>query len=105
MLTDVKAVYKDWGKPDARAIRRAEPAAIQAFTFAVGSMGPKVEAACAFVRKTGGIAAIGALEDADALLRGDAGTMITTTAKGIEWDEHNPAHGEMQVERETDYGQ
>lgn len=105
MLTDVKAVYMDWGKPDARAIRRASPDAIAVFTFATGSMGPKVEAACEFVRKTGGIAAIGALEDAVALLRGDAGTMITTHADEIEWDEQNPAHGEMQVERKTDYGQ
>lgn len=105
MLTDVKAVYMDWGKPDARAIRRASPDAISTFTFAVGSMGPKVEAACEFVRKTGGIAAIGALEDAAALLRGDAGTMITTRVEGIEWDEQNSAHEEMQVERKTNYGQ
>jgi len=87
MLTDVKAVYTNWGRPDARAIRCAEPAALQALSFAAGSMGPKVEAACKFVRTTGGVAAIGALEDAAALLRGDAGTMITTQTKGIEWDE------------------
>jgi carbamate kinase len=61
MLTDVKAVYTNWGKPDARAIRRTSPDAIEALTFAAGSMGPKVEAACDFVRKTGGIAGIGSL--------------------------------------------
>ena len=85
MLTDVNAVYVDWGRPDARAIRRASPDALEAFSFASGSMGPKVEAACAFVRKTGGIAAIGALQDAVALLHSHAGTTITTSIDGIEW--------------------
>ena len=37
-------------------------------TFAAGSMGPKVAAAAAFVRRTGGFAAIGALGDAVAVL-------------------------------------
>jgi carbamate kinase len=40
-------------------------------------MGPKVEAACRFVEATGGIAAIGRLDDAEALLDGKAGTMIS----------------------------
>jgi len=87
MLTDVNAVYVDWGRPDARAIRRASPDALEAFSFASGSMGPKVEAACAFVRKTGGMAAIGALQDAMALLHGHAGTTITTSTDRIEWYE------------------
>jgi carbamate kinase len=34
-------------------------------------MGPKVEAACRFVEVTGDMAAIGALEDAPAVLEGD----------------------------------
>jgi len=80
ILTDVHAVSLNWGKPDERAIRRATPAAIEQFTFASGLMGPKVAAACDFVRKTKGIAAIGALEDAAALLRGEAGTIITMDA-------------------------
>src|SRR5215831_1160391 len=70
MLTDVDAVYTNWGKPDARAIRRTSPEAMEELHFAAGSMGPKVEAACDFVRKTGGIAAIGALPDALAMLKG-----------------------------------
>lgn len=48
-------------------------------------MAPKVEAACEFVRKTGGMAAIGALQDAMALLQGEAGTMITSSVDEIEW--------------------
>jgi carbamate kinase len=44
--------------------------------FAAGSMGPKVEAACRFAEKTGRSAAIGALELAEAILAGEAGTTI-----------------------------
>jgi len=87
MLTDVHAVYTDWGKPGARAIRRASPDAMGALSFAVGSMGPKVEAACDFVRTTGRIAAIGSLEDALQILHGAAGTTVAMNVDGIEWDE------------------
>ncbi len=41
-----------------------------------GSMGPKAEAACRFVEATGGMAAIGRLDDAEALLDGKAGTIV-----------------------------
>ncbi len=85
MLTDVNAVYRDWGKPSARAIRRASPNALEEFSFAAGSMGPKVASACEFVRKTGGVAAIGTLEDAVALVRGEAGTIITTQVDRVQW--------------------
>jgi carbamate kinase len=87
MLTDVNAVYTDWGKPGARAIRRTSPDAIEALSFAVGSMGPKVEAACDFVRQSGGIAAIGSLEDAGKMLAGTAGTTFAAHIDGIEWYE------------------
>jgi carbamate kinase len=39
-------------------------------------MGPKVEAACRFVERAGGWAAIGALEQAGAIVAGTAGTWI-----------------------------
>jgi carbamate kinase len=91
MLTDVDAVYHDWGRPTARAIRRASPEALEAFDFATGSMGPKVESACEFARATGGIAGICALEDAAALLRGEAGTTVTTQARGVEYHGAPPA--------------
>ena len=47
--------------------------------FPAGSMGPKVEAACRFVEITGGVAGIGRLEDAAAILAGTAGTVLTPT--------------------------
>jgi carbamate kinase len=48
-------------------------------------MGPKVDAACRFAEMTGKKAAIGALKDLPTILRGEAGTTITTTASRIDW--------------------
>jgi carbamate kinase len=84
IVTDVDAVYQDWGTPDQRAIRRASPEALAATEFAAGSMGPKVRAACSFVEQTGGLAAIGSISDTPALLRGEAGTIVTREAAGLE---------------------
>lgn len=77
MLTDVDAVYLGWGTPDQSPIRRATPVQLSATSFAPGSMGPKVEAACAFAATEGRVAGIGRLEDARAILEGRAGTVIT----------------------------
>jgi len=76
ILTDADAVYLDWGTPSQRAIRRASPDALEAFSFPAGSMGPKVEAACRFVRLTGRRAAIGALADLGRIIDGEAGTTV-----------------------------
>ncbi|MGD8590278.1 MAG: carbamate kinase [Chromatiales bacterium] len=76
MLTDVDAVYADWGRPTARPIRQMTAAELRRHAFAPGSMGPKVEAACEFVERTGGIAGIGALQDVKKILNADAGTRI-----------------------------
>lgn len=76
MLTDVDAVYADWGAAEAKPIPRATPEQLKAQTFAVGSMGPKVEAACSFVEATGGLAGIGQLTDALAILDGKTGTLV-----------------------------
>lgn len=80
MLTDVEAVFHDWGTPNQKPIRRATPDELDSKQFAPGTMGPKVEAACAFVRTTGAIAGIGRLEDARAILDGMAGTLIRAQA-------------------------
>jgi carbamate kinase len=84
MLTDADAVFADWGKPTQRAIRRASPDALAAMSFAAGSMGPKVDAACRFVRATGKCAAIGALDDLTRIIAGEAGTTIAPKG-GIEY--------------------
>ena len=83
MLTDADAVYVDWGKPTQRAIRRASPDALSAMSFAAGSMGPKVEAACRFVRNTGQRAAIGDLADLSGIIAGEAGTTVAGDHSGI----------------------
>jgi carbamate kinase len=84
IVTDVDAVYADWGTPEQQAIRRATPEALGGTEFAAGSMGPKVRAACKFVEETGGLAAIGSINDTPALLRGEAGTIVTLNAAGLE---------------------
>jgi carbamate kinase len=76
LLTDVPGVVAGWGTAAAVELDRATPAQLRDMTFAAGSMGPKVEAACRFAERTGGVAAIGALDDAEAILAGRAGTQI-----------------------------
>ena len=76
-ITDVDAVYADWETAQARPIRRATPTALAARKFAGESMGPKVRAACSFVEQTGGMAAIGSMRHAGALLACEAGTIVS----------------------------
>jgi carbamate kinase len=87
IVTDVDAAYANWGTPEQRAIRRADPATLRAQGFAEGSMGPKVLAACEFVEKTGRRAVIGSMADTPALLAGTAGTTVTLDAEDLEMAE------------------
>lgn len=77
ILTDVPGVQRNFGTAHAEAIRRATPAALRRMDFPAGSMGPKVDAICRFVELTGDVGAIGRLEDVAAILRGEAGTVVT----------------------------
>lgn len=77
VLTDVPNVMSDFGTPQQAPVLRATPGGLRAMGFPAGSMGPKVDAVCRFVELTGGVAAIGTLDDAVAILRGDAGTIVT----------------------------
>jgi carbamate kinase len=76
LLTDVDGVYEAYGTDRARRVERATAAQLRAMDLPAGSMGPKVDAVCRFVEHTGGFAAIGALHDAEAILAGDAGTVV-----------------------------
>jgi carbamate kinase len=76
LLTDVSAVWTRWPMSEGTPIGRTTPTELRGLSFAAGSMGPKVEAACRFVERTGRRAAIGALDQAPALLEGDAGTQV-----------------------------
>jgi carbamate kinase len=80
LLTDVPAVFEDWPEPRERPLRRAAPAALRKLGLDPGSMGPKAEAACRFVERTGRPAAIGALEEARQVLQGSAGTRVEAAA-------------------------
>jgi carbamate kinase len=77
LLTDVAGVETDFGQPGSEVIRSATPTELRARSFPAGSMGPKVEAACRFVERTGGIAAIGSLTEAESLLAGRSGTLVS----------------------------
>ena len=79
ILTDADAVYLDWGKPTQRPLRVTSPDELAGVKFDAGSMGPKVEASCEFVKATGGMVGIGSLEDGLAILKGEAGTNIVAT--------------------------
>jgi carbamate kinase len=50
-------------------------------------MGPKVEAVCRFVERTGGTAAIGSLEEIQQLLDGSAGTQVSADGPELEYGE------------------
>ncbi|HSG81511.1 MAG TPA: carbamate kinase [Gemmatimonadota bacterium] len=76
MATDVDGVYLDWGAPNARLIRQATPDEMCSYDFSVGSMRPKVEAACAFASDPHRWAAIGALADLERMVKQESGTII-----------------------------
>ncbi|ATU99654.1 carbamate kinase [Aeromonas salmonicida] len=79
ILTDADAIYLDWGKPTQHPLRVTSPDELAGVKFDAGSMGPKVEASCEFVKATGGMVGIGSLEDGLAILKGEAGTNIIAT--------------------------
>src|SRR5688572_31540025 len=78
MATDVDGVYVDWGTPDQRRLDRVTPEELRSIPFPAGSMGPKVDAATAFVEATGKRAAIGSLEQLVAMVAGTAGTNVVS---------------------------
>lgn len=80
LLTDVDAVYVDYGTPRARALRRFAPDTMSGQHFPAGSMAPKVAAAIQFAQRTGRQAAIGALQDATGITRGKKGTLFSVEA-------------------------
>lgn len=76
ILTDADAVYLDWGKATQKAISSTTPRALSQYSFDAGSMGPKIEASCEFIKQGGKLVGIGALHDGLEILKGLAGTNI-----------------------------
>jgi len=81
ILTDVDAVYADWGTPEQRPLARLSADEAErmdrAGAFGEGSMAPKIRAAIDFARHTGGRAIITELSRGREAVRGEAGTTIT----------------------------
>ena len=80
ILTDVEAVYADWGKPTQRPLARLSVDEVdeldREYAFGEGSMAPKVRAAARYVRQTGGRAIITELSRGSDAVAGRAGTEI-----------------------------
>ena len=101
ILTDVPCVSLDYNTPQERRIKTASPSALVGLMdhFPTGSMGPKVEAAMEFVNKTGGWAAIGSLKDAESILQGTSGTMISSK---LLWNPEEDIHLEFYSDDDDD---
>jgi len=80
ILTDVDAVYADWGRPSQRRLARLTVEEVAELdrqkAFGEGSMAPKVRAAAKYVRQTGGRAIITELSRGSNAVAGNAGTEI-----------------------------
>ena len=79
ILTAVDRVCINWGKPNQESLSEMTVAQAEKYCeeghFAPGSMLPKVKAAISFA-KSGGQAIIASLENADAAVRGESGTVV-----------------------------
>lgn len=78
MLTDADAVYDPdkWPNEKVPLTSPLRLSDVSSRKFASGSMGPKIAAACSFIKETGGSAAVGNIEDLLAIIDGKAGTLI-----------------------------
>ncbi len=82
LLTDVDAVYRDFGTKSAKRVAHLTPFETDALCAPAGSMGPKLSAGRDFAL-AGGFTGIGRLEDALSILDGQAGTRIEGVVRGM----------------------
>jgi carbamate kinase len=76
LLTDVDGVYADFGRPGARRLATVTERDVERIGLPPGGMEAKVEAALWFSATTGQQVAIGSLDDAMGVLRGEHGTRV-----------------------------
>lgn len=80
VVTDIDAVYENFGSDNAKAIRNLSldeaVAMLQGGQLPVGSMGSKIEAAVSFIESTGNDVIITRPEDIRRAIDGEAGTRI-----------------------------
>jgi carbamate kinase len=81
LLTDVDAVYRDFGTDQQTRIAAVTPEEAGALDLPAGSMGPKMTAASQFATQ-GGLAGIGRLDQAADILEGRAGTCVLLDVPG-----------------------
>ncbi len=98
LLTDVAGVEDGYGTPGARLMGRSTIEELRLLDLPAGSMGPKVDAVCAFAERTGHFAAIGALTDAEAILEGEAGTFVAPSGY-LAASEHDMTVGPTEIVR------
>jgi carbamate kinase len=95
IATDVDAVYLDWGTPAQRAVVAAHPDDLRELDLPAGSMGPKAEAAAAFVSATGNPCLIGALDHLQAMLTGTSGTRVAVDVTELRVRPKPGSHGRL----------
>ncbi|MBN1164271.1 MAG: carbamate kinase [Candidatus Krumholzibacteriota bacterium] len=80
ILTNVKEVYLNWGKPNQRPIREISLPEIrrlyEAYEFPAGSMGPKIRAAIDFIDAGGEESIISHIDSLTSACQGKGGTHI-----------------------------
>jgi carbamate kinase len=80
IATDVQGVSLNYGKKNQEFLRSLTTRQATRFLtqghFPPGSMGPKIEAAVQFVRKTGKRAVIASIDDIESAVKGESGTEI-----------------------------
>ena len=76
IATAEEGVYENFGAANRSLIRRTTPKQLEEFEFSSGTMAPKVDAACRFVRESGNNAVIGSLGKIREIVDGDTGTII-----------------------------
>jgi len=78
IVTSVDGLYDGYGSPGARLVRNATAEDLAHKEFPSRTMGPKVQAACAFVNARAGLgrAVIGSLADLRQVVTGAVGTVV-----------------------------
>lgn len=87
IATDVSNAVLGFGTPDAEPLGEVGVAEMRRYLaagqFGRGSMGPKVEAVCRFVERTGKLGVITSLDAIVAGSAADAGTVVVPSAVGV----------------------
>ncbi|MEU8511075.1 carbamate kinase [Kitasatospora sp. NPDC048722] len=83
ILTDVTHVFTGFGTSRPRPLLTATPVQLRGLELPEGSMRPKAEAAASFVERTGGLAAIGPLDNALGILLGTTGTTVQPSSTAV----------------------